>query len=165
MRAKMQMRDGVGAGEEGAADFASRGIAMRVENARTAVSCLASKGKLGARAIEFSAPFDQLRDVLWTFFDEECNGFRATEAVTGVQRVLLVKTDFIFVAECYGDAALCPGSGGIAEIGFCEDKNGTCGTQFDGSAQPSDAGTYHGVVRVIGVWSGSHRMLRAAQVW
>ena len=159
------MRNGVRACEEGATDFASGGIAMCVENARTAVSRFASKGKLGARAIEFGAPFDKLRDVLGAFFDEKGYGFRATEAVPGVQRVLLVKADFVFITECYRDAALRPGRGGIAEIGFCEDQNGTCGTEFDSSAQPGDAGTYYGVVRVIGGWSGSHRMLRAAQVW
>ena len=67
-------------------------------------------------AIEFGAPFDKLCNVFWAFFDQECYRFRATEAVAGAESVLLVQTDFVFVAEGYGNAALRPGGGGIAEI-------------------------------------------------
>ena len=69
VRAEMEMRDGMSAGEKGAADFASRGIAMSVENARAAVSGFTSKRELGARAIKFGAPLDELSDVAGAFFN------------------------------------------------------------------------------------------------
>ena len=127
------------AGEKSAADFASGGIAVRVEDAGAAVRGFAREGKFGAGAIEFGAPFDELSDVLGAFFDEESYGFRAAEAVAGVERVLFVQADFVFVAERYGDAALCPGSGGIAEIGFGEDQNAAGAAEFNGGAQTGDA--------------------------
>src|SRR2546423_14878823 len=68
VRAKMKMRNFVRASEEGAADFSSRGIAMGMKNARTAVRGFASEGQLGAGPIKFSAPFDELGDVFGSFF-------------------------------------------------------------------------------------------------
>src|SRR5438477_4808829 len=153
------MRNGVRAGEESAADFASGGIAMRVENTGAAVSGFAGESEFGAGAIEFSAPFDKLGDVLRTFFNQERDGFRAAQAVTGRERVLLVETNFVLIAECYSDAALRPGCGGITESGFCEDQNGAGGAEFDGSAQTGDARAYDGVIGMIDLWRGGHGKL------
>ena len=87
---------------------------MSMKNARTTVRGFAGESELGASAIEFGAPFDELSDVLGTFFDEQGHGFVAAEAISGGEGVLLVQADFVFVAEGHGDAALGPGSGGIA---------------------------------------------------
>src|SRR5579859_1570946 len=114
VRAKMKMRNGIGAGKKGAADFAAGGVAVRVKNARTAVRRFAGEGEFCAGPVEFRAPFDELRDVLRTFFDKERDGFGAAKAIAGVDRVLLVQADFVFVAEGHGNAALRPGGGGVA---------------------------------------------------
>ena len=73
MRSKMEMWNGVRPCQKSAADFAARGIAVRVEYAGTAVRSLTGESQLGAGAIELSAPFDELRNVFGAFLDEECN--------------------------------------------------------------------------------------------
>jgi len=158
VRTQMEMRDSVSASEEGSANFASGGVAMRVENARAAVSGLTSEGEFGTGAIEFGAPFDELRDVFWTFFDKERDSFGAAEAVASVEGVLLVETNFVLIAERDSDTALCPRCRGIAEIRFCEDENAAGGTEFDRGAQTGNAGTYYHVVSAISFWGGSHGM-------
>jgi len=150
------MRDGVGAGEQGAADFAAGGIAMGVEDARAAVGGFASEGEFGAGAIEFGAPFDELGDVFGAFFDEESDGGGIAEAIAGVDGVLFVEADFVFIAEGDGDAALGPGGGGIAEVGFGEDEDAAGLAEFDGGAYASYAGTDDGVIDVIGLLGESH---------
>jgi len=69
VRAQMQMRNRVRAGQKCAADFAAGGVAMSVQDAGAAVRGLARKGKFRAGAIEFGAPFDELRNVLRAFLD------------------------------------------------------------------------------------------------
>ena len=161
----MEMRNCVGAGEQRSADFSTRGIAVGMENPGAAVCRFAGKSEFRAGTIEFRAPLDELRDVLGAFFDQKRNGFGAAQSVSGGKSVLFVQTDFIFVAERHGDAALCPRSGGIAERGFGEHQN-TAGTaEFDGGAQTGDARAYDGVVGLIGLWRGCHRRLSRKQVW
>ncbi len=115
VRAQMKVRNRIGAGQQRAADFAPRRIAMRMQNARAAVRGFASEGELRAGTIEFRAPFDQLRDVLRAFFNEQCHRFGPAKAVARIDRVLFVEADFVFVAEGHGNAALRPGSGRIAQ--------------------------------------------------
>ena len=133
------MRKFVRAGEQCAADFAAGGITVRVENTRTAMGGFAGEGKLGAGTVEFGAPFDELVDVLRAFFDEERDRFGAAKTITGVEGVLFVQADFVFVGEGDSDAALGPGSGGIAEIGLGQDENAAGGAEFDGGAQTGHA--------------------------
>lgn len=135
----MEMRDCVSAGEQRSADFASGGIAMGVENTGAAVCCFAREGEFRSGAIEFRAPFDQLRDVLRAFFDQKRNGLGAAQTVPGRQGVLFVQADFVFVAERYRNAALCPRGGGIAERGFRENQNAAGTAEFDGRAQTGNA--------------------------
>jgi len=159
--AEVKVRKLVCAGEECAANFATRRIAVGVKNTRAAVSGFASKGEFGPCAIEFGAPLDELADVLGAFFDEQSDRFGAAEAVTGVKGVLLVESDFVFVAEGDGDAALRPGGRGIAEIGFGEDEDASGGTEFDRGAQAGNSGTDDDVVSVVGLWGRGHGRLRA----
>ena len=79
--------------------------------------CAASRVKASfvPAAIEFRAPFDQLRDVLRAFFNEQRHRFGPAKAVARIDRVLFVEADFVFVAEGHGNPALCPGSGRIAK--------------------------------------------------
>ena len=157
--AQMKMRDGVGASEESSADFAASGIAMSVKNARAAVSGFAGKGKLGARAVELGTPFDELGDVARTFFDKKGDGFGIAEAVTGVDGVLFVKADLVFVAEGDGDAALRVGGGGFTEIGFCEDQHTAGLAEFDCGADACYAGAHDEIIDVISFLRESHGCL------
>src|SRR5215510_15317547 len=108
------MRNGIGAGEQSSADFAAGGVTVRVQNARPTVCGFAREGKLRAGAVEFGAPFDELRDVFRAFFDEKRDGFGSAQTVSGIDSVLLMQADFVFIAEGDGDAALCPRRGGVA---------------------------------------------------
>src|SRR5215470_16260176 len=129
------MRQCMSASKQSAADFAAGGVAMRVENARAAVCGLARESQFGAGAIEFRAPFDELSDVLGTFFHQQGYRFRPAESVAGSDGVLLVQADFVFVAEGNGDATLRICSCGFAQVGFCKDKNGARGAEFDGGTK------------------------------
>jgi len=153
------------ASEESAADFTAGGIAVCMENARSAMRGLASEGELGAGAIEFSAPFDELGDVLGSFFHQKRDGFRTAQAVAGRDGVLFVQADFVFIAERYSNAALRVGGCGFAEIGFRKDKNGARGAELDRGAEAGDAGTHYGVVGVIGLGDGAHRSVGSSKSW
>ena len=137
--AKTKMRNFVRAGEQSTADFASSGIAVRMQDAGAAVCGFASEGKFGASAIEFGTPFDELSNVLRALFDQKSHGFGTAEAIACVERVLFVQADFVFIAEGDGDAALRPGGGGVAEIGFGEDQDAAGAAEFNGGAQTGDA--------------------------
>jgi hypothetical protein len=139
VRAKMKMRDFVRSGEKGAADLASGGIAVRMEDAGTAVRGFAGESEFGSGAIELGAPFNELGDVAGTFFYNESYRFRPAKSITGIEGVLLVEADFVFVAERYGDAALRPGGGRVTEGGFGKDQNTACTAEFNGGAQTGDA--------------------------
>src|SRR5208283_269947 len=154
--AHVEMRDGVSAGEEGAADLAAGGMAVGVEDAGTAVGGFTGEGELGAGAIEFGAPFDELGDVVGAFFDEESDDVGAAEAVTGVEGVLFVEADFVFVAEGDGDAALGVGGSGFGKIGLGEDEDGAGFAELDGGAHAGDAGTDDEVIGLAGFGGMSH---------
>src|SRR5208283_2027438 len=161
--AHVEMRDGVGAGEEGAADFAAGGNAVGVEDAGTAVGGFTGEGELGAGAIKFGAPFDDLSDVLGAFFDEESDGVGAAQAVAGVEGVLFVEADFVYVAESDGDAALGVSGGGFGKIGLGEDQDGAGLAELDGGAHARDSGTDDEVIGLVGFGGVGHGSLREAQ--
>ncbi len=110
-----------------------------------------------AGAVEFGAPFDELRDVLRTLFDKQRHGFGAAKAVTRVDGVLLVKADFVFVAERDSDAALRPGRCGIAQKRFGQHEDASRVAKFDGRTQTCDTGADHGVVCAISFFGKCHR--------
>jgi hypothetical protein len=136
-----------------------------VEDARAAVGGFAGERELGARAVEFGAPFDELGDVARAFFDQEGNRFGIAEAVAGVDGVLLVEADFVFVGEGNGDAALGVGGGGFGEVGFSEDQDAAGLAEFDGGADACDAGAYDEVVNVIDFLRKGHGYFLGAIVW
>ena len=55
--------------------------------------------ELGSLRSNSRAPGNQLLDALGTLFDQNLRGFRIAQAVAGLQRVLQVEADFVFVAE------------------------------------------------------------------
>src|SRR6266702_4088326 len=86
-------------GVQSAQDFASRGISVRVQDAVTAVRALTSKSQLGAFAVEFRAPLNQLLEALRTFFHQHFGGIGVAQPIAGVECVLEMKADLVFVAE------------------------------------------------------------------
>ena len=140
---------------------------MRVQNAGPAVRRFARERQLRAGAIEFGPPLDQLRDVLRTFFHQQRNGFGAAQSVAGLDGVLLVQADFVFVAEGHRDAALRPGRGGIAQIGLGQDQHAARGAELDCGAQPGDSGpddNIVGAIRFVGFRHGETMRIDAG-VW
>ena len=159
----VEMRNGMCAGEQGAADFAAGGFAVGVEDAGATVSGFTGESEFGAGAIKFGAPFDELGDVLGAFFDEESDSVGAAEAVAGIDGVLLVEADFVFVAEGDGDAALGVGSGGFGETGLGEDEDSAGLAELNGGAHAGDSGTNDEVIGLVGFGGVGHVGLREAQ--
>jgi len=131
-----------------------------VKDTISAVCAFASEGEFRAFAIELRPPLDEFLDALGSILDQHSRRFRIAEAIAGVERVLLVEADFVFVAEGYGNSALRPCSGGIAEIGFGEDQNAAGAAEFNGGAQTGDARAYYCVIGLVGGGRGSHGRFR-----
>ncbi len=81
---------------------------MRVQDAVTAVRAFPTEGEFGALAIEFCAPLNQFVDAFGRVFHQHLGSFGIAQAIAGLQRVLEVKTDLVFVAECGRNTALGP---------------------------------------------------------
>ena len=91
---------------EGAADFASGGVAMGMQHAIAAVGALAGEGDLGSGAIELGAPIDELFDAGRAFLHQHASCGFIAEAVPGLQSIFKMEADFVIIAECGSDAAL-----------------------------------------------------------
>ncbi len=105
---QMQVRNLVRPCEQRPADLPACRITMRVQNPRAAVRGLSRKRQFRSCPVEFRSPLDELCDVLRPFFDQQRYGLRATQAVSGIQRVLFVEPDFIFIGKSYGNSSLGP---------------------------------------------------------
>ena len=77
-----------------------------MQNAIAAVCALAGKRQLAAVLVKLDAPLDQLFDLRWPFRHQRANRVDIAQPRAGLDRVLFVKTDFVVVAQCHGDAAL-----------------------------------------------------------
>src|SRR5215470_3275976 len=93
-------------GIQSALDLASRGIAMRVQNPITAVRALATECQLCTFAIELRAPRNQLLNSLRCVLDQNTRRCWIAQPVAGIQRVLEMQADFIFVAKRRGNSSL-----------------------------------------------------------
>src|SRR5690348_2443342 len=91
---------------QGAADFASGGIAMRVQNTAAAVRSFAGECQLCAIAVKFCSPGNQFLDALRPFLHQNVRSFRVDDAVTGIDGVLKMEADFVFVAQGDSNSAL-----------------------------------------------------------
>ena len=167
VRAQVQMRDGVRPSKQRTADFSAGRIAVSVQDSRAAVRGLSCKRQFRSRAVEFRAPCDELGDVLRAFFDKQGYGVRAAQTIAGIEGVLFVQSDFIFVGKGYGDTTLRPGRRRIAQIGFCENQHASRCAQLDRRAQTGDAAADHDIVGAmdfVGVAHGSEGICRLRMV-
>jgi hypothetical protein len=128
---------------EGAGDFASRGIAVGVEDAVAAVRAFAGEGELRVFtffAIEFGAPADEVLYGGWALLDKGVDGVLVAESVAGVEGVVFVERDLVIVAERDGDAALGVFGRRLAQGVLGHDENGSGLRQFDCGTETGDAG-------------------------
>ena len=132
---------------------------MRVQNAVAAVRAFAAEGELGALAIEFRAPLNQFIDALGGVLHQYFGGFGIAQAIAGLQRVLEVETDFVFVAECGRNAALGPLRIRFSDLALGQHENRACTCQFNRGTQPGNSGANH---KEIG--SGRRRLHRSKMV-
>ena len=112
---------------------------MGMQNPVAAMCAFAGKGELGSLAIELRAPLNQFFDALRAFLHQDFRGFRIAQTIAGNERVLQVQADFVFVAECGGDAALGILGGRVGDFSLRQDHDAASGGQFDGSPQAGDS--------------------------
>ena len=67
---------------------------------------LAGECEFRALAIELSAPLNQLLNPLWPFFHQDFRCLGVYQSVAGVDGVLQMQADLVFVAEGYCDSTL-----------------------------------------------------------
>ncbi len=104
------------------------------------MGAFASKGKLGAFAVELRAPPDQFFDPFRSILDQDLRGVGIAKPIAGVERVLQVQADFVFVAEGRGDPALRQLCARIRNFALGKHKNAPGGGQFNGGAQSGNSG-------------------------
>src|SRR5258708_2555693 len=158
VRAQVQVRNRVRPREQRSADLPAGRVAVGMQDSRAAVRRLARKSQFRSRPVEFRPPLDELCDVLRTFFDHHSHGLGAAQTISGIDGVLFVESDFIFVGEGHGDPSLRPGGRGIAQIGFRQNQHASGRAQLDRRAQARDSAAHHGVIGAIvfvGVRHGS----------
>ena len=83
---------------QGPSNLAASGVAMRMQYAIAAMRRLARKRQLCSFAIKLRAPVDQLLNTLRTFLHQDVRCFNIYDSVTGIDRVLQMQADFIFIA-------------------------------------------------------------------
>lgn len=114
-----------------------------MQDAAPAMRGFLSERKARAFAIEFGSPFDELKDSLRPFFDQDMDRTRITQAVSGVDRVLLVKGDLVVVAEGDRNPSLRVMRRGLLQrvLRNHQDASGLC--QFDGGSHAGYSGSHH----------------------
>jgi hypothetical protein len=137
-------------------DFPTGRIILRVQDARATVRGLAREGQLGSGAVKLGAPLNQLLDVLRTLSDQHLGGFRVAQTVAGLNGVLRVQIDLVFVAEGCGDPALRQGAGRLAQLGFGEHQNVARLSQLDRGAQSRHATSDNNKIDTMGITRFHH---------
>ncbi len=166
MCAQMQARNRMRTGQQCPADFPARRIAVCMKDSRPAVRGLSCKGQFRSRAVELGAPFDELRDVLRAFFDKQGDSLGTAQSIPGVERVLLVKPDLVFVGKGHGDSALRPGGRGVAQIGFRQNQNASGRAQLNRRPQSGDSAAHNSVISTMAFLGVRHKSgEQAAPVW
>ena len=69
-----------------------------------------------ALAIELRSPLDQLLYAVWPLFHQDARGVSVHNSIAGVNRVLKVQADFVFIAQGHGNPALRVLRGGFGKL-------------------------------------------------
>ena len=133
---------------QSARDLAPRRIAMRMQHPVAAVRAFSREGQPGSLAVELRAPLDELPNRRGSFLHQGAHRRTVAEAVSRVQRVLLVQFDLVVVAQSDGDPALRIFGGGFPEAVLRHDQHLARLGQFDGGAQSGHSGSNDKKVRI-----------------
>src|SRR3954463_13058670 len=128
-------------GIQGTQDFAPGRIAMRVQDAVSAMRAFPGEGQLGPIPIELGTPLNELFDAAGPFLDQNLGRLRVTQSIAGGESVLQVQADFIFIAERSGDSTLSPVRRGISHLLLCENDYAPSGGEFHSCAQAGNSGS------------------------
>ncbi len=126
---------------------------MRVQDSPTAVCSFLCERQFASFTIELRAPVNELLNGRGPFFHQRVNGVAVAEAVAGCNGVLLVKLDFIIIAQCDRDAALRILRGRLVQRIFCDHQDATVRSELNGRAQSRNACANHYKIRI-------HRLLQ-----
>jgi hypothetical protein len=83
---------------------------------------------------------NQFLDSVGSVFYEYLGSYWVAEAVAGLQRVLEMEADFVFIAQCGGDATLRPLGIRVGDLALGENRYRASGSEIDGSAQAGNSG-------------------------
>ena len=134
--------------QQGLANLGAGGVAMRVQNAITAVRAFAGQHQLAVFAIEIGAPAQQLVDALRTLFHQHARGFAMHEAVARVHGVVEVQGHIFVAAHGNGDAALRVMRVRFAQRFLGDDQDArSIRCQSDGRAQAGNARAHDHEIR------------------
>ena len=127
---------------------------MSVQNAIATVRALAREREAAVTlTVERRTPIDQLLNGRWTLLDQGVDSGVVAESVAGIDGVLLMQLDFVFVAQDDGDSALRIFGRRLAEAVFSDDEDAAGIGQFNRRAESGDTCANH---QEIGV----HLLLR-----
>src|SRR6266702_636740 len=141
--------DGCGAMIKSSPDLSTRGISMRVQHSIAAMCAFAGERQLGALAVELRTPLDQLLNACWTFFDQHAGGVRITQTVAGIQRVLQVEADFIFIAQGRGNSTLRILCVALVPLTFGKAEHGPMAAQFDCGAHSGNSRAHYDEIALV----------------
>src|SRR5260370_34488898 len=135
---------------ESAADLTPGRIPMCVQNAVATVRGFTREGESCPLTIKLRAPVDQLLNSLRTFLHQNAPRVLIHDAIAGVDRVLQVQPDLVFVAQRDGDSTLRVLCCRFSELLFGQDQNlAGCG-QRDRGPQAGYAGADDNEIHVLG---------------
>ena len=86
---------------------------MSMQDAVAAVCGLTRKGQPSTLAVKLRTPVNKFLDALRSFFYQDARCIGIHNSVPGLNSVLQVQADFVFIAQRDGDSALC-----VLRIGF-----------------------------------------------
>jgi hypothetical protein len=132
---------------EGARNFASGRISLRVQHAVAAVRALAGERQLVAFAIELRAPIDELLNSRGAFLHQRVDRRTVAQPVSREQRVLLVELHLVIVAERYRDSALRIFRRGFVQAVFGNDQDAPGLSQLNRGAKAGHAGSDDNEIR------------------
>lgn len=127
------------------------------------MSCFASERQPGALAIELCSPVNELLNPLRPFFHQYARRFRIDDAVTGVDRVLEMEADLVFIAQGYRDPALRILRIRFRKLLLAQHQNTACFGQGDSCAQSSHTGADNNKINVF--WKFLHESAIVTKAW
>ncbi len=132
---------------EGLGNAAAGGVAARVDDAGEAVAAFATDVHPAVNAVKHRTPCVELMNESGSFFDDTLDDGTVAQAAAGLERVLDVTLEAVFVGQDRSDAALCVPGVAVAEGAFADKHDAAGFGGFQRRAEAGDAGTDDQAVR------------------